>query len=99
MIDISQEELLPLSEAAELLPQRRNGRRPHASTLFRWAKHGLKGIRLEVLRVGDTTCTSAAAIQRFLERLTAATLSHDASTPAESEHHLRVSQALDEMGA
>ncbi|MCH8043694.1 MAG: DUF1580 domain-containing protein [Planctomycetes bacterium] len=70
MIDLTKEELLTLSEAAGLLPPRRKGKRPHPTTLFRWASNGLRGEKLEVLRVGDTTCTSIAALQRFFRRLT-----------------------------
>lgn len=72
MIDSSVEELRSLAVAARGLPKRRAGRPVHASTLFRWASRGIKGIRLEVLKVGGTTCTSAAALQRFFQRLTEA---------------------------
>jgi hypothetical protein len=98
MIDISREELLSLAEAAEKLPARRNGSRPHASTLYRWAKHGLNGVRLEVLRVGDTTCTSVPALQSFFDRLTNATL--EANQPAVSPTRRQggVDRALDDMG-
>ena len=70
MINIETEELLPLAKAAEWLPRRRRGQKPHASTMYRWSTVGCKGIVLETLQVGGSRCTSRAAVQRFLERLT-----------------------------
>ncbi len=63
------EEILTLRHAAQRLPRRRSGRRPHPATLYRWATDGLRGVRLETIQVGGTTCTSIEALQRFFERL------------------------------
>ena len=46
----------------------------HPSTLWRWAKKGLntpdgEKIRLEIVRIGGTNCTSREALQRFIDRL------------------------------
>jgi len=71
MIDLLSEDVLTLANAAKLLPPRRRGERPHPSTLARWAKSGCRGVFLEVLRIGDTTCTSTQALQRFAANLTA----------------------------
>jgi hypothetical protein len=72
MIDIQNERTLSLSQDAKLdiLPRRREGKRPNASTLWRWALHGIKGIRLETVMAGGVRVTSAEAIQRFFDRLT-----------------------------
>jgi hypothetical protein len=72
--DIADEQLISLSEAAKLrsLPRRRGGRRPHISTLFRWASRGIGGVRLPTLRCGGTLCTSIQAMQWFFEQLTLA---------------------------
>ncbi|GMV25117.1 MAG: hypothetical protein AMXMBFR58_11480 [Phycisphaerae bacterium] len=64
------EELRPLALAVEWLPTRRRGKPAHAATLFRWAAKGLNGIKLEVVQVGGTKCTSKEALQRFFRRLT-----------------------------
>ena len=72
MIDSRKEKVLSFKQAAELLPRRRRGKTPSPSTLYRWATTGLHGIRLETLCVGGSRCTSAEALQRFFERLTAA---------------------------
>lgn len=70
MIDFQNEQVLTLADAAKLLPPRRRGRRPHPTTLARWAKFGIRGVQLEVICVGDTTCTSVQALQRFFDLLT-----------------------------
>lgn len=64
------EELRPLALAVDWLPTRRRGRPAHAATLFRWASKGLHGVRLEVVQVGGTKCTSKQALQRFFAKLT-----------------------------
>ena len=71
MIDIS-EEILPLSAWAKQLPRRRQGRPMNPATLYRWAKQGLNGVRLEVIQIGGSTCTSKSALQTFFNALTAA---------------------------
>jgi hypothetical protein len=72
MIDINNEELLLLRDAAAILPRRRRGRKPNVSTLWRWVKRGHRGTRLEAVAVGGSLCTSREALQRFMLRLTAA---------------------------
>lgn len=68
-IEITKEQVITLADAARLLPRRRAGRKPHVSTIHRWASRGLKGILLETLAVGGTTCTSVEALQRFFDSL------------------------------
>ena len=70
MIDLQQENILSMSEAAKRMPRIRSGRRVHIATLYRWATSGVSGVKLETLRVGGTLCTSMEAIQRFAERCT-----------------------------
>lgn len=72
MIDLQTETVLTLNEAREHLPRRRNGSRPHPSTMWRWSTAGYRGIVLETVQVGGTRCTSLEAIQRFVERLSGA---------------------------
>jgi len=71
MIDIKREALIPLFRCPSLrhLPRRRRGKRPHLSTWYRGASRGLRGVRLETVRVGGTLCTSLPAIQRFFDAL------------------------------
>jgi len=72
MIDITMERVLSLSEACGLLPRRRRGKKPSYACLWRWATKGCRGIRLESIKVGGTSCTSVEALQRFCEAVTAA---------------------------
>lgn len=72
MIDLSTENLLSLSEAAGKLPRRRRGKKPNVSTLYRWTQTGCRGVVLESCQIGGTRCTSAEALQRFVDRLTSA---------------------------
>jgi hypothetical protein len=64
--------LITLRQATRLLPRRRGNRRPHFSTVWRWALHGVRGIKLEAISVGDTLCTTRAALEDFLRRVTEA---------------------------
>lgn len=72
MIDMSTENLIALADVPSHLPERRGGKRPHTSCIYRWAQRGCKGIRLETIQIGGTSCTSSEALQRFFDRLTAA---------------------------
>lgn len=65
MIDIAHEQLVPLQQVPRLLPPRLSGKRVHVSAIYRWAQRGVRGNRLEVIRVGGTTYTSREALQRF----------------------------------
>lgn len=66
-IDIHEENLISLSEAAALLPGR-----PSKNSVVRWHLRGVKGVRLETVMLGGRRFTSEAALQRFAERTTAA---------------------------
>lgn len=68
-IDLKTEQLISLSEAAKTLP-RTNGKKVHDSTLWRWARKGIRGVKLEYVRVGSRICTSVEALSRFLSALT-----------------------------
>lgn len=69
-INPNEEMLISLTEAAELLPARRSGKRPHVSTLYRWTLKGCRGVVLESLQAGGTRVTSREALARFCQRLT-----------------------------
>lgn len=80
MIDLAKEKVLSLRDAAAYLPPRRHGKRPHRDTLARWGKNGYHGVFLEVVQVGDTACTSAEALQRFVEAVTASVRARSPAT-------------------
>ncbi len=65
--DVTKEKPLSLSIARELplFPDPP----PSFDTLVRWAQHGYKGVKLEVVRIGGRLCTSEPALLRFIERM------------------------------
>ena len=65
---LKDETVVTFSEAAATLPKL-NGRKLHASTLWRWARKGLKGVKLETRRLGGRFVTSLEALDRFSEKL------------------------------
>jgi hypothetical protein len=67
MIDTTAEELISLSDAIELIPGK-----PHLSQVYRWARRGLRGVKLEWVRCGGRRYTSREAITRFITALTIA---------------------------
>jgi len=71
-IDITQEPLITLAEATGFVPRRRRGRKTSVTTLYRWSTTGSRGVVLETIQVAGSRCTSVAALQRFFDRLTAA---------------------------
>jgi hypothetical protein len=64
MNDLLKETLVPLGTAGRHVPLT-----PHRNTLYRWAIHGVDGIRLETLRIGKRRYTTLEALGRFLGRL------------------------------
>lgn len=65
-MDIQCEHLLTLNEATRVLPPI-DGKRPHLSTVWRWAVKGVAGVRLEHGRLGGRIVTSREALNRFAE--------------------------------
>lgn len=61
---LQDEQILTFSEAAKVLPKV-NGRHTHASTIWRWARKGVRGVHLEVRRFGGRFVTSVEALDRF----------------------------------
>jgi hypothetical protein len=92
------DDLVTLREAAKLLPRRRGGKRPHFSTLWRWALRGLRGIRLETVSVGDTLCTTPEALEEFMRRVSEARGLGTTSAPHVSRRRQReIAQAGDNL--
>ncbi|WP_417851295.1 DUF1580 domain-containing protein [Thalassoglobus sp.] len=88
MINLKTETILTFREAAEHIPGS-----PHLSTLHRWVKYGLKGIRLESCLVGGRRVTSLEAVGRFSEAITQK-VDHRTSTTMDD-----ASASLKEVGA
>ena len=69
MLDLAGETIVSLNAARDEIP---GGRRVSSSTLQRWQRQGLRGIRLETAIVAGTRYTSIEAIGRFIEATTEA---------------------------
>lgn len=69
MIDIAKEQLVRMSQVPRLLPPGPSGNRVHVSAVYRWALHGVRGVKLEAIRIGVATYSSHEALQRFAEHL------------------------------
>ena len=100
MIDISREQLISLAQAAKLRPCGRRGRPLHPATMYRWISRGIRGVRLEFIRLGGTLYTSREAMQRFADRLTAGSLATTPPTEATqgSKEIERIERELDAAG-
>jgi len=61
---LSDGKALTFSQAAKIIPAV-NGRRPHANSVWRWARKGLNGVKLEVWKVGRCFVTTQEALERF----------------------------------
>lgn len=85
MIDPTTEKLLRFTELAKhkVCPRSR-GKRTHASTLFRWATTGSKGVRLETIRVSGRFYSTVEAMARFL---IASTEASEAAAPVQPAQH------------
>jgi hypothetical protein len=70
-IDPLSHDTMSLTQAARRLPRLRAGRPVHPSTVWRWALSGLRGVRLETAMVGGVRVTSAAALRRFFDAVSA----------------------------
>lgn len=64
MINLSSETLIPIREAPRHLPKRPNGKRIHISACYRWISRGVRGVRLESIKIGGSTYASTEALQR-----------------------------------
>ena len=93
MIDIKRETAITLAEVADHVP-RRNGRKVHYSTVYRWVTKGTKGRRLESILVGGVRYTTVEALGRFLNAATKA-----APSPSqEDELRTAIEEALNDAG-
>jgi hypothetical protein len=67
-LDLLNEEPLSLTDACRALPQL-GGRRLHPSSVWRWCRRGIRGVRLEHARLGHRVVTTREALARFAARL------------------------------
>ena len=65
------ETILFLSDVPKHIPRGKNGRPTHLSTVVRWKDRGIRGVRLEAVRLGGRWVTSLQALGRFVANVTA----------------------------
>ncbi len=95
MIDIQSEVLVRVhTDASKIFPGR-----PNVSTIWRWFRRGVKRVRLETVVIGGRRYTSREAIQRFVERTTAAVDGIKIATPTSRRRALeKADRELDAAG-
>lgn len=86
MINTESESLLSLTEAARACPAV-DGKKPHCSTLWRWMQKGVRGVRLEHVKIGRRIVTTRPALEVFFKDLAAAPL--PASSPLPTSTRVR----------
>ena len=65
-VTIQQELPVALTDVPGLLPKR-NGKKVHHSTIYRWTTKGARGRVLESRLIGGVRYTTVAALNRFLD--------------------------------
>ncbi len=66
---MKQTKLIPLHRVPATLPKRRNGKRIHVSTTYRWTTRGIDGVKLQTVQVGNLRCTTIEMLEEFFARL------------------------------
>lgn len=94
-INAFDETVMKLAEAGRKCP----GGPVSPPTVYRWSKQGIEGVRLETLNIGGVCHTSAEALQRFFEAVTAAKESQAHTSDGEvADRSERTAQELQELG-
>jgi hypothetical protein len=97
-IDPFTEQVLPFAQVARRLPSIRGGRAVNPATIWRWASHGVRGVKLETIQIGGTSCTSLDALRRFFARLDDKPESPVVPAPTRDRRAEQVSAELDLVG-
>ena len=67
MSNLLDDELITLAEAATFMREKfPKSSKLHVSSLYRWAKKGVNGRKLEAVTAGNKIFTSVAAVERFM---------------------------------
>jgi hypothetical protein len=76
---VALQDALSFAQAADFVPGR-----PHVATVWRWATHGVRGIRLQSWSIGGRRFTTTAALEEFLRALNSPERSAPAPIPQEA---------------
>ena len=91
MFDISEKQIA-IGEVPDHFPSSRKGKKLAKSAVYRWALHGIRGVKLETYKIGGRRFTSVEALHRFVENLNAAAYQAPAVSSA-----ARAKRAADEL--
>ena len=99
-IDITRERLVTFKRLVRELSERSGDRPLHKSTPMRWHARGVKGVKLEAVRIGRTWYTTLEAFARFTERLTSLVEEENVRVPTRphSRSHTVADSKLDDDG-
>ena len=97
MIDTRNDELLGLCQAAAQCPAV-DGKKPHASSIWRWMRQGCRGVRLEHVKVGRRVVTTREALEEFFRATAQASLPpvNQATPPAKGRTSAQRDHALEQ---
>lgn len=70
-MSLENETLIPVRHAAKLIPSARGSgnKGVNIATVYRWTMRGVRGRRLESVRIGGSRYTSVEAISRWIREL------------------------------
>jgi hypothetical protein len=68
-INIHAESVVTFHDLVKRILPANGGKRVHIGTPHRWRTQGLRGVRLEAIKVGGRWCTSLQALERFFDVL------------------------------
>jgi hypothetical protein len=89
-LQLETDDLRPVTLVAE----RRTGKRPSPSTIYRWVRRGTRGGRLEAVHVHGAWHTTDAAFTDFIRRQTAAVLNTQPRATSDTDEATLRSQRL-----
>jgi len=69
----------------------------HISTLWRWRLRGVGGVKLDVVKVGGKTFTSAEELERFAQGTTAAREQQQPATRSSKQRNQQIAAAEAEL--
>jgi hypothetical protein len=94
MIDVHTEKVIPFGKVPEHIPGR-----PHFSQVYRWSMRGLRGCKLEWIKIGGRRFTSLEALDRFYRALTIADGGEAAPMPTPKARKRQIAAAEHELSA
>ena len=91
---------LTLAQARKLPCIAKNGSPIAFTTMLRWCREGVNGVRLSFRRIGKSLCTTEADVLRFIQLVTEATDGPPPPQPvSQAEYEARAKRAAEALQA